>query len=468
MKDSEADARATIDRAVGALDLGRGARIVVAVSGGADSVALLRSLARVAAARGWTLLVAHVEHGLRGDESLLDAAFVRVLSHRLDLDYKEARIDVMAHATEYGVSVETAARTLRYGALGEMMRVWGGEVIATGHTLNDQAETFLLHLLRGAGTTGLAAMRSRSDLVVRPLLGVDRETILLALQEDGQGYRVDRTNEDERHRRVLIRRRVLPVLRDVQPRADEVLARAASLLADDAALLEEEARQALELARLSQDGRLIVLARATFAALHPALRRAVARQAILAVRRSLKDVTERQINSLIAYAIGDQSAPLELPSGLRVDVTDDVLSLFPRGLPGANAPEDVSLEVPGEVIWAGGTLDVVIEPRPDDGALRRFLAVLGPCHALVDADRIGESIIVGSRRPGDRIRRPGSTGSSSLKKMFVDRKVPRAERRLTPVVRDAEGPIWAVGLDIDERVAIRADSRRIAHLRYRR
>jgi tRNA(Ile)-lysidine synthase len=467
MNDSAPDSRAALDRAVGALNLPPGAQIVVAVSGGADSVALLLALSRVASARQWGLLVAHVEHGLRGEASLLDAAFVRDLAERLGLPYEESSVDVLRVARDHGLSEEAAARDLRYRELDDMLRRWHGDVIATGHTLNDQAETFLLHLLRGAGLAGLAGMRSRSGSIVRPLLGVDRETVLRALQEDRQGYRVDSTNEDERHMRVRVRRRTLPALKDVQPRVEDVLARAARLVADDAALLADEARQTLELAALRRDACEIVLSRAAVGAMHPALRRALLREAVLAVRGSLIDVTERQIVSLAAHTCGNRSAPLELPAGLHVESSPDMVRIATGKTVALEAPRDVELVVPGTISWAGGNLKVTVEPRPDDDALDRLLAVIGPCHALLDAERLEGSPIVGSRRPGDRIRKLGASGSSTLKKLFIDTGVPRFERALTPIVRDAAGPLWVVGVAIDERVAITAKTRRIAHLCYR-
>lgn len=220
------------DRAHGLV--GVGDRVLAAVSGGPDSVCLAHYLQKLKSRLRLDLRLAHVHHGLRGDEADRDAAFVRKLGERLGLPVSVLKVDVRSVARREGRSLEDAARKLRYGALAREARRHGCNKVAAGHQLDDQAETVLLNLLRGRGWEGLQAMRAVRRLadgrkgagdvrLIRPLLCLGREEVMEYLRQNGLRYRTDRSNFSERFARNWVRRRLLPLLRTRNPKVRERL-----------------------------------------------------------------------------------------------------------------------------------------------------------------------------------------------------------------------------------------------------
>ncbi len=239
-------------RGADALSIPADAHLVLAVSGGPDSMALLHGAAEASAsgARSWSLSVAHLDHGLRpssGD----DAAFVAEAAARLDLPLEQRRTDVAALARSEGRSIEDAGREARYRFLEEVAPF--GAVIATAHTLDDQAETVLLNLLRGSGLRGAGGMPARRSRIVRPLLGQRRADLRAALDDARLAYRLDPTNQDPAYLRNRVRAEVMPLLEAVRPGVVERLAGFARLATDDDGLLDELAGADLE-RRRAADG----------------------------------------------------------------------------------------------------------------------------------------------------------------------------------------------------------------------
>src|SRR5579859_4432528 len=210
-------------------------RVLAAVSGGADSVALLCALHAINEQEqaGWSLRVLHVNHGIRGAEAQRDASHVLELCRKLGLTAQVVQVDTLAVATSMHISIETAARNLRHKALTETLSNWPGDYIVTGHTLDDQAETVILRLLRGSGLRGLGAMAEHQGRIVRPLLGVTKSQVFDFLNRIDISYCEDSSNSDPRFTRNVVRRKVIPMLKTVQPATPYVIARTASSLHAD-------------------------------------------------------------------------------------------------------------------------------------------------------------------------------------------------------------------------------------------
>ncbi len=238
---------AAITHGADALAIPDGAPLVLAVSGGPDSVALLHGARTLVPTRGWQLVVGHLDHGLRPD-SAADATFVTDAADALGLPWRLRRTDVAADAAERGVGIEEAGRASRYAFLEEVAADLGPDaLIATAHTADDQAETVLFNLARGTGLHGLRGIAARRGRVVRPLLHARRAELRAALDEAGLRYRLDPTNDDRSRSRARIRAEVLPALEALNPAAVEAIVRFASLATDDDALLD--ALAAAELTR---------------------------------------------------------------------------------------------------------------------------------------------------------------------------------------------------------------------------
>lgn len=308
----------------------RGETLVVGLSGGADSVALLDALVLLRPSRGFRLVAVHLDHGLRPG-SAEDAVFCARLCERLDVRFRHGTADVRARAAREGGGIEAAARRERYLFLRRVGREEHAAAIAVAHTRDDQAETLLLRLLRGAGATGLAAMRGRRGALLRPLLAVSREEVVAHLRERGIDWREDPSNADPAHLRNRVRRELLPYLESrFNPRARAVIARAASLLADEAALLRREARALLASASRAENAAL-VLRRAALARAPLPLARAAVREAL---RRSggLRRVGAVHVERLLAIARDPAPAgrELALPGGRSARFTRDEVRLEKR------------------------------------------------------------------------------------------------------------------------------------------
>jgi len=322
---------AAVDRALRAAGLPlRGGTLVVGLSGGKDSVALTDALASLRRRRGFRVVAAHLDHGLRPG-SAEDAAFCAALCERLEVPFRAGTADVRARAGRERGGLEQAARRERYGYLRRVRDEEKAAAIAVAHTRDDQAETLLLRLLRGAGATGLAGMRPRAGDLLRPLLAVSREEVLAHLRERGLEWREDPSNADTAHRRNRVRHELIPYLEErFNPGIKATLARTASLLADEAAHVRAEA-EALLAAITREEGDALVMARAALAEAPTAVARATIRQA-LARAGGLAQVGALHVERVLdlARAKAPSGRRLPLPGGREARFTREAIRLEKR------------------------------------------------------------------------------------------------------------------------------------------
>jgi len=299
-------------------------RVVAGVSGGPDSMAMMYALLRIRAVNpSWPrVVVAHLDHALRGDGSTADAEFVQRAAEASGLECVVRRIDVAAEAAARSANLEAVARDIRYGFLEEVALARGAAAVATAHTASDQAETVLMRLARGAGLDGMAGIsvsRPLSDgpvRLVRPLLGVTRRDVLAYCRDRGIPYRTDPSNDDVHRTRAAIRQTVMPELERLSPGAGANLSRAAALAADDRELLDELADDAFrKCADAAPDG--VALDLAALGALAKPLQRRVLREAMRHAKGDLKRITFDHVDALVALSgPGRTGRELSLPGGL--------------------------------------------------------------------------------------------------------------------------------------------------------
>lgn len=453
-----------------------GARVLVALSGGADSVAMLFVL-RELQSEGVVVLagVAHLNHQLRGADADADEAFCSALAARLELPFRSERIDVAALARVRRRSLEDAARTARYGFLSGAAAALAADVIAVAHTRDDQAETFLLRLVRGAGTRGLGGIRPRAGQVVRPLLEVARADLRAYLRALGEAFREDASNADRTVPRNRIRHELLPYLREHFSAAiADVLARDAASAQEDEHYLESQARDlATTMVSADDTGSLVLNARRLTAA-PAALATRVARAALERLAGE-RPVSYDHINALLALAGQPAGGPLSLPGQVAVRSGLSV-TLRPVGPPGGTPPEGgsdvnsfaVSLSIPGEVHLAPQRLAVQAEKLPGSAARLRTWGARDT-EVGVAPEALQLPLAVRSRRPGDRFRPLGAPGIRKLQDFLVDRKVPRPQRDTLPLVVDANDRIvWVVGHSVAEDFRVTDPSRGVLLLKVRR
>ncbi|NPU84573.1 MAG: tRNA lysidine(34) synthetase TilS [Syntrophaceae bacterium] len=428
--------------------IGDGERVLVAVSGGADSVALLEALCRLAGRRKWTLSAAHLNHGLRGMEADRDESFVRTLAHRTGVPLACRRLEPGSLRERQGRSLEEAARDARYGFLRDAAESSGAGRIALGHHRGDQAETVLMNLIGGAGIDGLKGMLPvRDGLYVRPLLFTPRREIDEFLEREGLPFREDATNRDQRFLRNRIRRDLLPHLAArYNRRTEEGLARLADIARRENDFLERAVREALERLGLERTGSPVEMVLDDLAGLHPALRYRIVKTLLDGLAAGRR-VGHGHAEAVLALAEGLRpQGVLHLPGGVTAVREYGRLLLWTR-VP-ENAGYEYPVAVPGRIAIpeAGCRLHVSLADPPWETGTGRV--------ALFDAEKVALPLAVRAARPGDRIRPLGLGGTKKLQDVFTDRKVPRSRRSVAPVLEDRGGILWVAGICRDDRARV--------------
>ncbi len=424
--------------------------VVAGVSGGSDSMALLFAL--------WDLrefypdtdvVVSHVNHGLRGAESDEDAEFVKEAARQLGFSFECARVDTEAFRKKRGLSLEDAARELRYGFFNEILAKRSAQRIATAHTLNDQAETVIMRLIRGSGSQGLAGIRPSVGNIIRPLINVTKVEAREYLRSKGVSWREDSTNSSDEFLRNRIRNELVPLFRSYNPAVEQVLSRVAAVCAAEADFISAEGERRFgKIARIVGGG--VLGETEKLLAEPPAIRFSVMRKSILAVKGDLNSVSAKHLFSIDEVVrSGESSAEVDLPGGVVFHAGHGVF-FFTR--------EENFREFPPTEIKSHGThrvfpdLEVTVE-LTDDVSLWGAADV-----GYFPPEKVGFPITLRSFSEGDRFVPLGMRGAKKLKDFFIDEKIPRFLRRKVPVFETPNGIIWVGGLRTDNR--FKADKRK--------
>jgi tRNA(Ile)-lysidine synthase len=453
--------------------------VVVGVSGGPDSLALLHLLHRLSPEFGFRLHVAHLNHGLRGVAADEDARFVADLAARWGLPCTLGQVDVRLQAG--GRSIEEAARLARYRFLAEAAGEANAGIIAVGHNADDQAETVLMHLLRGAGVAGLRGMLPRAPLadyrlgfplarqvsLERPLLSVPRCEIEAYCAQHGVQPRFDRSNEDLTFYRNRLRHELLPLLEGYNPAIRKVLAHTAAVMAGEAEILQTNLDTAWQQVTLPSGPDEVLFDLPAWRALQLGLQRSTLRQAIHVLRRELRDISGQHVERAVWLAReGGTGQSATLACGLALQIGYQSLRVAGEGEPWrSQVPlivREVPLHVPGETPLAGGWRVIVRLAEP--GAVREGWS---RWEAWLDAKASGGRLLLRPRRPGDRFQPRGLGGHSvKLNEFMIDQKVHRDDRAGWPLLEGENGLAWVCGLRVDERVAVSTSTQAVWHVRF--
>lgn len=417
-----------------------GDTVVAAVSGGADSVALLDILLSLSGLR-LNIIVAHLNHSLRGDESDEDERFVAELAASRGLPFECERADVRSLSLRDKLSLEDAGRRARYDFFDRTAVRYGARSVALAHHADDQAETVLLRLLRGAGVTGLAAMSPRRDgRYVRPLLTLSRSEIEGYLHARKISFRVDSSNTDTVFTRNRIRHELIPALSRFNPEIARRLAVTADLLAADDEVLEAVADASLKRTAREINAEGVVLDVNMLLPELRGVRYRIYRRAVSLVTGGLWGISSahvRQIDEIVHSR--KPNFRLQLPGKVSVVRSYGTVA-FSRGVDGGGWDDSLVVDGPGCYPLPGGAeLRVEIAPPPED--LEKF----PPERACFDLDHAPFPWLVRGFRPGDRISPLGMAGSKKVKDIFIDEKVARERRRLIPLVFSNDELVWVCG-----------------------
>ena len=463
--------------------LTQGTGVVVGFSGGSDSLCLLLLLKELAEELSLSLTAVHINHEIRGEAADRDEAFCKETCERWNIPFRSVHIDIPALAAERGTGVEETGRTERYRIFAEVAAEVGATRVAVAHHADDNAETILMHLVRGSGLRGLTGIAADSTPfsdpkihLIRPLLSIDKNDILEELRRRGAEYCKDATNYESEGERNTLRNRVMPLLAELNPRAGEHIAAAGAHLTAAWQLLSEFAEK--EFRRLyrgwdettanedSSAGNTRgqhELDAAGFLALPYALRGEVAMRYLTAVcgrRKNLKDEHAEMVERLCESSV---SAEATFPYG--VTLVRGYQSVHPKGeketFDGRHEIARRELERGVKVTFFGAKTRVftfAVRNRED--------CVKNPDNPYTkwfDYDTMGKACVVRTRRPGDRITVTLDGHTQSVQDVFVNRKVPRAERDALPIIltADESAVIWIPGVRSSEAYRVTDDTQRV-------
>ncbi len=440
-----------------------GDSVLAACSGGPDSMALVSLLLRMREEMPLDLHVAHLNHKLRPTASA-DEEFVREMAGRWVLPLTAGSKSVRLSASRRKLNLEEAGRMARYEFLAGTARRIGATKIATGHNLNDQAETVLLRIMRGTGSTGLAGIApiagGRPCPIVRPLIGIGREAILGYLDAEGIPYREDESNCDRRFLRNRIRLDLIPELeKGYEPRIVEHLARLALLVREEESLLGDFVR-GISAQFIVRKGREVFLDAGTLSAVDPGLARRIAREFIRELKGDLRGVSFHDVDSL-----------LRLRDGKEKSLGTWALLRREKGLIGEKRAK--SAQKPYRLLWDGiGTVEIpgirlkfkgkmILKKDNPEGwrKLRDGLHGDDCARAALDLGKLELPLLLRNRRPGDIYRPLGALGRKKLKEILRAKGVPEGERALLPLILSGGEIVWAPGLPVAEKFKVTEETR---------
>jgi tRNA(Ile)-lysidine synthase len=437
-----------------------GQRVGVAVSGGPDSVLLLHFMKLLAPDLGLTLAAVHFNHHLREAESDGDEAFVRALAEALGCEYLRGEADVAQVARERRRNLEAVARDLRYRFFFSLVEQGRLDLVATAHTANDQAETVLLRLLRGAGTRGLGGIYPLLEgKVVRPFLALTRADVMQEIGTRHLEYRVDSSNLNTRLQRNKVRRELLPFLeREFNPEITPLLKQLADRARDDEAYLERQARERSYPWRVREgsEERIPIRPLREFPA---ALARRVLRQMLQTVQGTLRGLTHAHVEALLHFAAEAQSGKsLLLPGGVVARKEFSWLVLSPTPHPSEERGFSYAVSIPGElnVPELGCTFRFKILSHDDPGRVYNQDKL-----ARVDPQKLPGQLFLRNWRAGDVFCPVGRREVRKLKEFFRERRIPEARRKLWPVLACGSQILWVRGFPSGGPVAVFGEARQV-------
>ncbi len=441
-----------------------GDRILVAVSGGPDSLALCHLLHRLRHSHKVELIVAHVHHGLRGSEADADASFVHDLGNQLELPVVVRQLNVRSWQKKHGGSLQMAARALRYQWLRQVMAEKGASKLALGHNADDQAEEILLRLFRGAGQRGLTGMPACSrDGVIRPLLECHRNEIIAYLESHGLTFRQDSSNLRPWCLRNRLRLELLPSLQEnFNRKLGATLLRTSKIFKAEEEFWESLVQTWLDRhSRQNRSGGL-QLPIAPLLETHPAMQRRLLRKVVQHVKGDLKGFGFHHTESLKRLCRSPAAnSQIDLPGLLLAEKNYDWLTVTPQH----EMTGEFFYEIPGSGIHPLPLLNHRMEIRFLTSEVSPQFSP-DPGEAIMDRDRVSFPIFLRPSKSGDRFSPLGLGGTKKVKDFFIDLKVPKSLRGQIPLLCSKDHILWIVGLRLDDRVKVTSTTKRLLRLRY--
>lgn len=438
-----------------------GDSILVGVSGGADSIALLYALhALKEDLKISAINVAHLNHLLRKDEAELDQRYVENISKNLGLLCLSESTNVEAYAAQNKLSLEDAGRRLRYAFYESTAAKVGANKIALGHTADDMVETFLMRLLRGAGLKGLTGIPPIRGNIIRPLIRSWRREIELYDASLKLVPRIDHTNYESKYLRNRVRLKLIPQLKIYNLNIKEILLQTVLLLTEDYLYMEAKTKDALKEIIVKEKYGSVELEASKLRELEPPITGHLIRTAIERVKGNLAELAFSHIHNIIKNLDSTEKWETHLPDQIYVSGGRSNLTIS-KDAP--KAPEKITFHyettIPGEVTVTESGVKIIAEIQDNPKALDESSMT-----AYVDYETIGKDLIVRSRKDGDRFYPLGMVGTKKIQDFFVDQKVAPDKKDIVPIVESAGRIIWVAGFRIDDRVKVTKKTKKVVKL----
>ncbi|MBU0672151.1 MAG: tRNA lysidine(34) synthetase TilS [Candidatus Margulisbacteria bacterium] len=421
-------------------------RVLVAVSGGADSTALVHLLAEVKDELGLSLHIAHLNHMIRKNDAELDMRFVQGLAQKLGIPITVESFDVQSYAKEEKMGLEEAARRIRYAFFERVSNQIGAQKIAVGHSADDNVETFLMRILRGAGLKGLCGIPPKRGRIVRPQIKIWRREIEVYVDGLKLVPRRDYTNYESKYMRNRVRLKLIPQLKIYNMNIKEIILQTILLLTEDREYIDSVTEEAVAEAFLSSTESELKLEIEEISAWEYPLQGHIIRKAIERIKGNLLDLTYTHVQDILEKLESNERWELHLPGGIFVVGNGRVLTISQeQPLKKEKKSFFYTLGVPGEIeVKEVGKKIKVTEVEgaevSDD-----------PKVAFVDYAALGKNLIIRNRGEGDRFIPLGMKGSKKLQDFFVDQKIPAEFRDYIPIIESAGRIVWVAGLRLDDR-----------------
>jgi tRNA(Ile)-lysidine synthase len=423
-----------------------GDKILVGVSGGADSITLLHVLHRFSQIQNYSLIVAHINHMARGNDSDADAVFVESVAEKLKLPFCLKKIDVGIERLKLKTSFQNAARIIRYQFFEETLQLVGGNRIALGHTADDQVETILINIVRGTGLKGLAGIPQVRDCIIRPFLGFYKKDLEIYLKENDLSFRKDSSNSDKKYLRNRIRHELIPHLETYNPGIKKCLQEMSGIAREEDSLLSQTTRDIFKQKLGKDNDKNIIWDIEDFQSYPIALRQRLAREIFCHITGDMQEITAYHVQQIInVFNYPKAGKVLNIPRGVIVTCNyESVLFSKIRDAICENETLATQIAIPGSTELLKGPIrrvqTQIIAGKSELSSLESSR------QAFFDLEKTGLGIQARFFRAGDRFFPLGMTGSKKLKSFFIDQKVPQSMRSYIPILTNADDDIiWVYG-----------------------
>lgn len=450
-----------------------GEGVIVGLSGGHDSVCLLHVLHSLSEALQIKLYAVHINHMLRGMEANADEQYAAELCRELGIPFSAIRVDVGAMAKERGVSLEEAGRDVRYREFYKCAQAVGAAKIAVAHNRNDQAETVMMHIIRGSGTAGLVGMEYRRGIIIRPILDITRDEIEKYCREAGLSPRTDRSNLAEEFTRNRVRLGLFPYINEnFRINIVDSLCRLSVHAAEDNSFMEQCAKDSYNEAISNKTSGMIELKGEKLSELAPAIRNRVFKLAIVHVAGSSTGISSIHYSSLSELVIkGRTGAQAELPDGIRAIYSYGILKISDSGSTSMD-PEPVNfsrtVDIPGTVFIPELNAELTTTILSDINIESCRSLGYNPFMQFFDYGMMNKGINIRNRQKGDFFKPFRSNGTKKLKEYFIDTKIPREQRNRIPLLCIESEVVWVIGDKISDKFRVTENTKSVLKIQYKR